>query len=153
MNNIAVKVDLLKGSAGTGIDKTIPQNGVIYYDGSTVPEGYEETADPTGGGSSAYNETTLWSGEEYAANTELNLSESIATFNQVILSVKRTAQGFADQYTCFTFPVSGLVGTVCGLFGYTSNYLYIEATSNTKFTIKAGLNNAYTIVSIIGVKY
>lgn len=51
-------VTLTDGSATTfnvtnGEDYTVPTDGVIYYDGDTVPDGYEETSAPSGSGAYA----------------------------------------------------------------------------------------------------
>lgn len=48
-------VTLTDGSTTTfnvtnGEDFTVPTDGVIYYDGDTVPDGYEETSAPSGSG-------------------------------------------------------------------------------------------------------
>ena len=48
-------VTLTDGSTTTfnvtnGEDYTVPTDGVIYYDGDTVPDGYEETSAPSGSG-------------------------------------------------------------------------------------------------------
>lgn len=51
-------VTLTDGSTTTfnvtnGEDYTVPTDGVIYFDGDTVPDGYEETSAPSGSGSYA----------------------------------------------------------------------------------------------------
>lgn len=51
-------ITLTDGSTQTfqvtnGEDYTVPTDGVIYYDGADVPDGYEETSAPSGSGSYA----------------------------------------------------------------------------------------------------
>lgn len=51
-------VTLTDGSTTTfnvtnGEDYTVPKDGVIYFDGATVPDGYEETSAPAGSGAYA----------------------------------------------------------------------------------------------------
>ena len=51
MNEIIFKTSLIKGAKGeTGETESIPLDGVIAYDGDSVPDGYEETEAPGGGG-------------------------------------------------------------------------------------------------------
>lgn len=51
---IIFKTLLIKGAKGNkgdiGIGDEIPTQGVIAYDGSGIPEGYEEVASPIAGG-------------------------------------------------------------------------------------------------------
>lgn len=51
---IIFKTRLIKGAKGLkgdiGISDEIPTQGVIAYDGSGIPEGYEETSAPIAGG-------------------------------------------------------------------------------------------------------
>lgn len=51
MNEIIFKTALIKGAKGdTGETESIPLDGVIAYDGDSIPDGYEETEAPGGGG-------------------------------------------------------------------------------------------------------
>ena len=50
IDNIVFKTDLLRGAKGDkgekGDTESVPTSGVIAYEGATVPDGYEEAADP-----------------------------------------------------------------------------------------------------------
>lgn len=51
MKEIIFKTALIKGAKGdTGETESIPLDGVIAYDGESIPDGYEETEAPGGGG-------------------------------------------------------------------------------------------------------
>jgi hypothetical protein len=49
MNNIIFKTTLIKGEQGAageaGTNETIPTDGVLAYDGETIPQGYEQVPD------------------------------------------------------------------------------------------------------------
>lgn len=59
MDDLVFKTVLLRGAQGEkgdpGTADAMPSDGVIAYDGETVPEGYEEAAAPTGVGVSSFN--------------------------------------------------------------------------------------------------
>lgn len=154
-NNIIFRTILLRGQQGAGIDKTVPTNGVIYFDGDTVPEGYEQTTDPTGGGSSAYSENTLWTGEEYATNTELSLNDDITNYKQICFQVYRMANGYPDQQISQIHLTSGLpLNTTFTVLGYgNGDYLYMQVTAYNKIKITAGYGASFTIRKIVGINY
>jgi hypothetical protein len=58
----------MRGEKGELVDVgNVPESGVIYYDGNIVPEGYEETTDPSsGGGSNVTISPTYNSGDKIA---------------------------------------------------------------------------------------
>lgn len=155
MNSITFKTTLLKGDTGAGIDKTIPEDGVIYYDGDSAPEGYTQTTDPTGGGGGAYSEHTLWSGTEYATNTELSLNDDITNYKQICFQVYRMANGYPDQQISQIHLTNDLtLGTTIAVLGYgNGDYLYMQVTAYNKIKITAGYGASFTIRKIVGINY
>jgi len=156
MNSITFKTTLLKGDTGAGIDKTIPEDGVIYYDGDSAPEGYEQTTDPTGGGGGgAYSEHTLWSGTEYATNTELSLNDDITNYNQICFQVYRAANNYPDQQISQIHLTNDLpLNTTITVLGYDNgDYLYMQVTAYNKIKIIAGYGASFTIRKIVGINY
>lgn len=76
-------VTLTDGSTTTfnvtnGEDYTVPTDGVIYFDGTTVPDGYEETNPPSGSGQYAVIDD---------ANASLQTTYSSTKINELISGV------------------------------------------------------------------
>lgn len=153
MNSITFKTTLLKGDTGAGIDKTIPEDGVIYYDGETAPEGYEQTTDPTSGGGSSYEETILYAGEGVYTGT-LTLSHSISNYNALIFNI----DGGQMIRTYLYCPASAFsVNEESASIGCADQggniWFQLKRISDTSLQI---LNNSgvnHKLYQIIGVKY
>ena len=74
MNEIIFKTALIKGAKGdTGETESIPLDGVIAYDGNTIPDGYEETEAPGGGGGGG--DYLPLTGGNLTGDVSVNLSE------------------------------------------------------------------------------
>lgn len=156
MNNIAFKTNLIKGAAGTGVDKTIPEDGVIYYDGETAPEGYTQTTDPTGGGGSSYSETTLYYNSSGAPTTgNITLEDDYTNYNALIFCVHSLME---NNIVAFSYiPTSELNVSV---FSYSASTRITSADMDLQFkvvdttTLNMNIpNNATKLIKIIGVKY
>ena len=153
-NNMLFKTTLLKGDNGTGIDKTIPTGGVLYYDGDTVPEGYEQTTDPTeGGGGYSYEETTLYSGEGIYTG-DMTLSDDISNYNGLIFKINDPQN--VTSYLYLPTRALSVTNETANIGGYSQQgamWFQLKRTADDKITI---LNNSGTTVKIyevIGVKY
>lgn len=74
MNEIIFKTALIKGAKGdTGETESIPLDGVIAYDGDSIPDGYEETEAPGGGGGGG--DYLPLTGGNLTGDVSVNLSE------------------------------------------------------------------------------
>lgn len=95
MKNIAFKTSLIKGTRGIdGQSYDIPENGVIQYDGDTVPSGYEEVTDTSG---LMYIKKT---GDTPIAGTAKVVDDLNATANQHhnTLSIRAIRQLYSELY-------------------------------------------------------
>lgn len=156
MNNIAFKTSLIKGAAGTGVDKTIPEDGVIYYDGETAPEGYTQTTDPTGGGGGgSYEETTLWYDADGAYTGNITLDRAYTNYNALII---KCASLLENNIVWFVYlPVSEINNNITSInIGTRIAGADIDAgitiVDSTTITVNSA-NNANKVYKIIGVKY
>lgn len=95
MKNIAFRTSLIKGTRGIdGQSYDIPENGVIQYDGDTVPSGYEEVTDTSG---LMYIKKT---GDTPIAGTAKVVDDLNATANQHhnTLSIRAIRQLYSELY-------------------------------------------------------
>lgn len=158
MNNIAVKVDLLKGSAGTGIDKTIPQNGVIYYDGSGVPDGYEVTDDPTsggGGGSSPTYEVIMGDLDRVYGTTpsnyigtfntwvDIDSGKSFSDYDEILLVSKLQSNPTYGTKTAYTIDIDRVDVNLLEHYDVISRQKYVGNTIYVKYGLDYTTNKFY----------
>lgn len=154
MNSITFKTTLLKGDTGAGIDKTIPEDGVIYYDGDSAPEGYTQTTDPTGGGSS-YTETVLYQDSTGVQTGNITLTADFTDYDVLYFYMSAT-----DEYTevwIKAIPVTFLsdwsIDAIdVSTYSATAHRGSVRASNET--TIYVNMRNAVDkVYRILGVKY
>lgn len=155
-NNIIFRTILLRGQQGAGIDKTVPTNGVIYFDGDTVPEGYEQTTDPTGGGGgSSYTETVLYQDSAGIQTGNITLTADFTDYDVLYFYMSAT-----DEYTevwIKAIPVTFLsdwsIDAIdVSTYSATAHRGSVRATNET--TIYVNMRNAVDkVYRILGVKY
>jgi len=106
-------------------------------------------------GGSSYEETTLWSGMEYATDTQLNLDGNISDYDQINFQVYRKANNYPDQLISGVYLKSALtVGETIAILGYgNGDYLYMTISAYNKIVITAGYGESFSIRKIVGVKY
>lgn len=153
-NNIIFRTILLRGQQGAGIDKTVPTNGVIYFDGDTVPEGYEQTTDPTGGGGGgSYEETVLYAGEGVYTGT-LTLSHSINNYNALIFNIDG-GQMIRTYIYCpaSAFSVDNESASIGCAYQAANVWFQLKRVSSTSLQILNNSSVAHKLYQIIGVKY
>lgn len=157
MNSITFKTTLLKGDTGAGIDKTIPEDGVIYYDGDTAPEGYTQTTDPTGGGGgSSYEETTLYYNSSGAPTSgNITLEDDYTNYNTLIFCIHSLTE---NNIVTFAYIPTSELNTTVG--NYSASTRMTSANMDLQFkvvdskTLTLSIpNNATKLIKIIGVKY
>ena len=155
MNSITFKTTLLKGDTGAGIDKTIPEDGVIYYDGDSAPEGYTETTDPTGGGGSSYTETVLYQDSTGVQTGNITLTADFTNYDVLYFYMSAT-----DEYTevwIKAIPVTFLsdwsIDAIdVSTYSATAHRGSVRASNET--TIYVNMRNAVDkVYRILGVKY
>lgn len=97
-----------------GQSYTVPTDGIIYYDGATVPEGYDVTSAPAGGG--IFTDVT---GTLIAGQTSLTLSNVAITTNSTI-------DIYTDSYGVNPTAVSVTNGSVTLTFDEQSTDLIVK---------------------------
>ena len=154
MNNIAFKTSLIKGATGTGVDKTIPEDGVIYYDGDSAPEGYTQTTDPTGGGGGgSYEETILYAGEGVYTGM-LTLSHSISNYNALIFNIDGGQQVRTYIYCpASAFSVNDESASIGCAYQSADIWFQFKRISDTSLQILNNSGTSHKLYQIIGVKY
>ena len=101
MNNIIFNTKLLQGTKGdrgdAGESETVPTDGVIYYDGEEVPEGYEETDAPGGSGDL----------EEQVQQNTSDITDIDYRLNKCYVMVETMGGVYTGNYSnCNTFTVN-----------------------------------------------
>ena len=108
-NDIIFKTNIKKGAAGAkgdaGVNYEVPTNGIIYFDGDTVPEGYEQTTTPTG--MAVLVEKSITANGVYNAS-----SDSADGYSKVTVNVQQQTDFIVDDEVILPiFPSGGTSNT------------------------------------------
>lgn len=102
-----------------GQSYTVPEDGIIYFDGTTIPEGYEETAPPAG--QAVEIDDTEPSPSKVYSSAKV---ESLVEYSQGFSSAERVIGTWIDDFT----PV--YERTFSGTFGSSATSLAIPFDSS-----------------------